>query len=48
MNLALLVMFWLGTQRQTELRNHDLDLYFAHQKETAALLSRCVVPSKQP
>jgi hypothetical protein len=44
MNMALLLMIWWITNRQTELRNHDLNLYFAQQKETASLLARCVIP----
>jgi hypothetical protein len=48
MNIALIVMIWWITSRQTELRNHDLSLYFQHQRETAALLAQCVVPPKIP
>jgi hypothetical protein len=49
MNLALIGLIWWFTTKQIEVRNHDLELYFAHQKETALLLSRCIVPiPKQP
>jgi hypothetical protein len=48
MNIALIVMIWWITSRQTELRNHDLELYFTHQRETAALLARCIVPPPRP
>ena len=47
MNLALLVFLWYATSRSSDLRSHDLALYFAQQKETAQMLSRCIVP-KQP
>jgi hypothetical protein len=45
-NAALIALIWWITSRQTELRNHDLELYFTHQKETSALLSRCIVPKQ--
>ena len=44
MNLALLGMLWWTTNKQVELRSHDLALYFQQQKEQANLLARCVVP----
>jgi hypothetical protein len=47
MNLALIGLIWWFTTKQIDVRNHDLELYFAHQKETSLLLSRCIVP-KQP
>jgi hypothetical protein len=47
MNIALIALIWWFTTKQIEVRNHDLELYFAHQKETSLLLSRCIVP-KQP
>jgi hypothetical protein len=47
MNIALISLIWWFTTKQIEVRNHDLELYFAHQKETSILLSRCIVP-KQP
>jgi hypothetical protein len=48
MNIALIALIWWFTTKQIEVRNHDLELYFAHQKETSILLSRCIVPPKQP
>jgi hypothetical protein len=49
MNIALIALIWWFTTKQIEVRNHDLELYFAHQKETSLLLSRCIVPiPKQP
>jgi hypothetical protein len=50
MNLALVgLIFWFSS-KQIEVRNHDLELYFTHQKETSQLLARCIVPvlPKQP
>jgi hypothetical protein len=47
MNLALLVFLWYSTSRSSDLRSHDLTLYFAQQKETAQMLSRCIVPRQQ-
>jgi hypothetical protein len=44
MNVALIVLIWWITNKQTDLRSHDLELYFQNQKETAAILARCVVP----
>jgi hypothetical protein len=48
MNIALIALIWWFTTKQIEVRNHDLELYFAHQKETSQLLARCIVPPKQP
>jgi hypothetical protein len=49
MNLALVGLIWWFSQKQVEVRNHDLELYFAHQKETSQLLARCIIPvPKQP
>jgi hypothetical protein len=48
MNAALIGLVWWITSRQTELRQHDLELYFNQQKEVAALLGRCVVPGNAP
>jgi hypothetical protein len=46
MNVALISLIWWFTVKQTEVRNHDLELYFAHQKQTSELLARCIVPTK--
>jgi hypothetical protein len=46
MNLALIGLIWWFTVKQTEVRNHDLELYFAHQRETSQLLSRCIIPKQ--
>ena len=44
MNICLIVLLWWFTSKQTEVREHDLNLFFQSQKETASLLARCVVP----
>jgi hypothetical protein len=44
MNLALVGLIWWFSAKQVEVRNHDLELYFAHQKETSQLLARCIIP----
>ena len=46
MNGALIALIWWTVVEQAKLRNHDLELYFEHQKETALLLSKCIVPPK--
>jgi hypothetical protein len=48
MNLALLVFLWFGLKQASDLRSHDLVLYFAQQKESAELLARCIVPKQPP
>jgi hypothetical protein len=48
MNIALIALIWWFTTKQIEVRNHDLELYFTHQKETSQLLARCIIPPKQP
>jgi hypothetical protein len=48
MNLALLAFLWFGLKQQSDLRSHDLALYFTQQKESADLLARCIVPPRSP
>jgi cytoskeletal protein RodZ len=49
MNIGLIGLIWWFSAKQVEVRNHDLELYFAHQRETSQLLARCIIPvPKQP
>ena len=44
MNAALIAVIWWTVNKQAQLRNHDLELYFKSQSEAASLLARCIVP----